>query len=628
MNAAQKLNKVEYQSKDLDYYKNIGLYKGQNDVQRKVSFAYLISGIGVVLLFLFGIVNISSQNTIAGSVECLLSAATLINILILRSFQKLDIAFNNIILIMIVLYLGILFTGGVERTGLIWFAVFPVIVFFLKGRKEGVQWNLLFIALLSLSAFLELAGYVDLSYSIIELRQIIVSIVVLGILVYGYQALNDNYAELIADNSNELIKAVTQLIHEIKERKSVEETLSKNINEQEDQNKILTETKRAMLNILEDLEYTKKSIEKEKATDEAMISSIGDGIIAIDKNRKIKIVNQSALDMLGFKREELIGKDFIETIKIESDKEELVNPEDRPSLQSLKTGQKNSVNVIWLKKDLTKLAVQQTSSPIIQNNVTTGVILVFRDITKEKEIDRAKTEFVSLASHQLKTPLSSINWYTELLLDQDAGKLNTAQQDYMKEISKSNSRMIDLVNALLNVSRIDLGTFAIDPSPTHLDSIMKETLEDLKINIQEKGHKVIEKYDKELPEISADPKLTRIIFDNLVTNAIKYTSKNGLITISMKVDKMNKFIRVCVEDNGYGIPKDQQGKIFEKLYRADNAKLMDADGTGLGLYIIKSIVDRSGCKIFFESEENKGTKFCIEFPLSGMSKQKGEKSLA
>jgi len=280
----------------------------------------------------------------------------------------------------------------------------------------------------------------------------------------------------------------------------------------------------------------------------------------------------------------------------------------------------------YTKRDGEKFPVSISVTPVIMNGKIVGAINVFRDITHEKEIDKAKTEFVSLASHQLRTPLSAINWYTEMLLAGDAGKISKDQKQYLEEVYKSNKRMVELVNSLLNVSRIDLGTFAIVPEPVNLAEVSKSILTELTPMVKTKKMKIEENYDKSIKKISVDQKLTRIIFQNLISNAVKYTPEGGKVSVS--IEKQDKNALIKVQDTGYGIPKKDQARIFEKLFRADNVREKETDGTGLGLYIVKSILEQSGGKISFESEENKGTTFYVTIPLSGMKAKEGTKDLS
>ena len=244
---------------------------------------------------------------------------------------------------------------------------------------------------------------------------------------------------------------------------------------------------------------------------------------------------------------------------------------------------------------------------------------------KLKEIDRVKSEFVSLASHQLRTPPSAIKWFTEMLLGEKAGKMDERQKSYLMEIARNNKRMIELINQLLNVSRVELGVFAIELEPTDISEVAEETIKELAPQIAKKELNVVKEYDKNMPLVNTDPALLRITFQNLLSNAAKYVPEKGTIWLAIKKEAGNFLIRVA--DNGYGIPKNQQSKIFTKLFRADNAVEIDPDGTGLGLYIVQSVVKEMGGAIRFESEENKGSAFYVTLPLKGLKKREGVKGL-
>jgi PAS domain S-box-containing protein len=264
--------------------------------------------------------------------------------------------------------------------------------------------------------------------------------------------------------------------------------------------------------------------------------------------------------------------------------------------------------------------------PIREGSQNLFFVSLCQDITLRKEVDRAKTEFVSLASHQLRTPLSAIRWYSEMLLSKYVGELNEKQKQYVKEIYAGNLRMVDLVNALLNVSRIDLGTFAVEPEPVSLTEICDSVLMELTPQINEKGQ-TVERIFSAAPETYlADSKLIRIVFQNFLSNSVKYTQPGGHIAVEIAARENQLYIRVS--DNGYGIPKSQHGKMFEKLFRADNVRQKDTEGTGLGMYIVKAVVESSNGRIWFESEENQGTTFHVVMPLSGMIKKTGMKGLS
>jgi len=360
----------------------------------------------------------------------------------------------------------------------------------------------------------------------------------------------------------------------------------------------------------------------------AILSSMAEGLVAIDEKRKVILMNQAAGVLLRTAPPEAVGRDIREILIFSREGKELPY-EELPIERAI--AERNIISVSMLDnlfvraKNGNLFPVAIMIAPLLTRGETAGAIILFRDITKEREIDQAKTELVSLASHQLRTPLSAINWYAEMLIGQEVGALTDKQREYLMSLAEANHRMIDLVNALLNVSRIDLGTFAIDPTPVDFASIGKSVLSELEPQVLAKHLTVTVKHDPNLPAVSADPKLVRIIFQNLLSNAIKYTPPSGAVTLSITLTPPN--ILITVTDTGYGIPSAQQNKIFTKLFRADNIRNKEIEGTGLGLYIVKSIVDASGGKIEFDSLEGKGTTFRVLMPLAGMPKRVGAKGL-
>jgi len=167
----------------------------------------------------------------------------------------------------------------------------------------------------------------------------------------------------------------------------------------------------------------------------------------------------------------------------------------------------------------------------------------------------------------------------------------------------------------------------VEPEPTDIVVLVRSVLDEQKPQIDEKNIKVSPVFEKDIPLMQVDPKLMRMVVQNLLSNAVKYTPEKGQVNISLSLDGKNTVL-LKVSDTGYGIPKKQQEKIFTKLFRADNVREKDTEGTGLGLYIVKSIIEHSGGKVWFESEEDKGSIFYVSLPLGGMKKKTGTKSLS
>jgi len=289
------------------------------------------------------------------------------------------------------------------------------------------------------------------------------------------------------------------------------------------------------------------------------------------------------------------------------------------------------------KDEIAQLAVAVNE---LMSRLQTGVA---QDVSKSMELSQAKTDFVTIASHQLRTPLSIIKWYVDFLLNEDAGSINPEQKKYLAEVYLSNERLIELVNALLDVSRIDVGTFAIEPESCDMLLVSDNAIKKYSSEINNKDIKFEKKYDK-LPPINLDPRLIGIVFENIISNAIKYTPRGG--TVQLVIKKTSKDVLIKISDSGYGIPREQQPNIFTKLFRADNVKKIESVGTGLGLYIVKAVIEKSGGKIWFQSpslelllsegqkdsdipldKRNRGTTFFITIPLKGMKKKIGTKKL-
>ena len=359
-------------------------------------------------------------------------------------------------------------------------------------------------------------------------------------------------------------------------------------------------------------------------------SQTSNHVILTNKDGRVLYANRAAEELTGYTFKEMRGQ----TPRLWGG---LMSPEEYERIWTEKShGRKVMHTIINRRRNGSLYVALGRITPIMKDGVVIAYVATEEDVTSFVNLDKTKSEFVSLASHQLRTPLSAVNWYAEMLLSGDAGKLTVKQKKFIDEIYEGNQRMVDLVNALLNVSRIDLGTFIIDPEPTDLSVLLQDVVKEQQPAIDQKRLALTVSSDS-IPKADVDPKLLRMVFQNLLSNAVKYTPERGSIDLGLTVKRSGeslggKSVRedsLCfsVKDSGYGIPADQQRLVFTKLFRADNVREKDTTGTGLGLYIVNSIADHAGGAVWFESRENKGTTFWFTLPLAGMKKRGGTRQL-
>jgi len=241
------------------------------------------------------------------------------------------------------------------------------------------------------------------------------------------------------------------------------------------------------------------------------------------------------------------------------------------------------------------------------------------DLTKQNErfeqLNKDKSEFVSTVSHQLRTPLSAIKWTLDTLLkSSDVGPLTTEQRALLMKAYEYNERIINLIKDMLGIDRIESGALGFSFLEIDIVDLVNNIADEVGNESKRRNVGIVIKKDQNLPKISVDPQKMRAVFQNLIENSLKYTKSGGTITVEFhSTDGAN--MSIVVADNGIGIPKEQQVNIFNRFFRADNAKALDPEGSGLGLFIVKTIIQRHGGDMTFESEEGKGTTFHITLPL-------------
>ncbi len=230
---------------------------------------------------------------------------------------------------------------------------------------------------------------------------------------------------------------------------------------------------------------------------------------------------------------------------------------------------------------------------------------------KLRHLDEAKDEFVSMASHQLRTPLTTIKGYLSMLLEGDAGEITKLQQKFVSEAFTSTQRMVYLISDLLNVSRISTGKFVLNETTVDFAKIVEGEIAQMRRTAKTKNIKLEYKKPNNLPQLTLDKTKVSQVVMNFIDNALFYTPKNGKITVELS--ETNNYIELTVTDNGIGVPKFEQHQLFTKFFRAENAREARPDGTGLGLYMAKKVIIAQGGSIILESEEGKGSTFGFRF---------------
>ena len=376
--------------------------------------------------------------------------------------------------------------------------------------------------------------------------------------------------------------------------------------------KELEESRVALMNMLGNVKEARKKAEEERDKTNTIITNFADGLLVFDLENKLALINPRAEVFFKIKSREVIGKSVLELDSFPNLKP-LIILLGKPSL---KTGvareiKEMSKKELLLEKDL---ILEVSTISIMVGEERTGTLVVLHDVTREKIVEKLKTEFVSLSAHQLRTPLSAIKWTLQMLLDEDLGEITKEQREFIEKIYESNEKMIRLINDLLDVTRIEEGRYLYKPVLTDPEAVVQSVIDSFKDHIRQKGiNLVFKKTDKVLPKVKMDVEKVKLAIQNILNNAIVYTHPGGQVTISLKGDK-NK-VEFRISDTGIGIPKDQQKRVFTKFFRGANAVKIETGGTGLGLYITKNIIEAHDGKIWFESEENVGTTFHFSLPL-------------
>ncbi|MBI5044165.1 MAG: PAS domain-containing protein [Nitrospirae bacterium] len=351
-------------------------------------------------------------------------------------------------------------------------------------------------------------------------------------------------------------------------------------------------------NSKEELETTLEMVLEEKLKIETIIHGIADGVMVTDKDHKIITINPAAKRMFGnslpFDQKELIA-----------------------ILEQLSKGGRKAyfreINILNAAGEDTIL--KMTSSAIFhRNREPVGIVSVFHDITQLKMLDKMKSDFVSNVSHELRTPLSSIKGSVDNMLDGITGEVNEKQQQYLLRIRNNTDRLIRLINELLDLSRIESGRIRLKLSPVLLMDVVRDAAESLIPVAKEKEIEFIIPNEGVAYTVMVDKDKLSQILTNLLDNAIKFSKPNGKVEIHIEKYDAD-FIKVSVADNGEGIPEKDRERIFDRFYQVNSNSTVKAKGTGLGLPIVRSLVEIHGGRIWVNSKPGEGSKFSFTLPL-------------
>ena len=343
--------------------------------------------------------------------------------------------------------------------------------------------------------------------------------------------------------------------------------------------------------------YQRVALEKERSF--AILANIADGIVAVDREGLVVLWNQAAEKITGVAAEDALGHPPDDVLQ-----GSLESASDTPAGDRLVSISRNREEV-WL--SLTEAVMRDPAGQVA------GRIFAFRDISADRLVEQMKSDFVSSVSHGLRTPLTSIYGFAETLLRQDVLFGEAERQTFLGYIASESQRLTAIVDALLNVARLDTGDLQVNLAPTDVRDVVGEVIQSAQDGTN--GHRFVLDLPTEPLPATADRDKLRQVFSILLDNAIKYSPEGGTVTVG--VERKRDTVEVSVADQGLGIPQADQEQIFRKFYRGSDAEArLGPGGTGLGLFIARGLVTAMGGRIWVESREGEGSTFAFELPAA------------
>ncbi|RCW50596.1 ATP-binding protein [Halanaerobium sp. ST460_2HS_T2] len=406
-----------------------------------------------------------------------------------------------------------------------------------------------------------------------------------------------------------------QILRPIKElEKGIKEVAARNFQRKvevasEDEIGVLADEFNEMISKLK--EYEKLNVKKllmEKEKSEAVVNNLSSPLIVTDKDHKIVLINETAKELFSL-REDVLGTHFLEVIKAEEIFEYIKNPE-----------AKEEKTFLLKKNDKKRHYRISTKQVIDEDEEYQFTVTLLEDITRLKEIDNMKSDFVSTVSHEFRTPLTSMNMGLNMVINEDTGELNEEQKELLEAAYEDVERLTELVNDLLDLSKIESGKIEMEFDKVDVNDIIEKTLNPFHKQAEEKEIELKFKQSEDNVFAYADPSKISWVISNLIGNALRYADE-GKIEVDAEIK--GRRVLVSVADNGPGIPKEYQSKIFEKFVRAGSDK-EEKSGTGLGLAIAKEIITAHNGRIWVDSEEGEGSTFSFYIPRYGYQEENNE----
>lgn len=431
-------------------------------------------------------------------------------------------------------------------------------------------------------------------------------------------------ARIVYEEDAVLRRVQTNVKERLHETKIFEQSLAL-------QNKVreLHDGEIATLNILEDTAKIEEQVQEQRDQLQLVINSMGEGLIFMEQGHLITLINTRAEDILGLVRGETRGKCLHDIITVWKGAAPLADKEEFMKEEFVRgsTFTATLADTIYFQSAAReKFPVAFVFTPFIEHAKKLAVI-VFRNITEEKNLDEARASFVSIASHQLRTPLTAIQWSLELLMGKEAGTLTDMQRQFATDAYDGTGKLVETINLLLSLARVESGSVQMDPTPLAVADLMRTiTTELAPLAAQKELILTVHEPASPIPPIMLDAPMLREVVLNIISNAIRYSDPHGTIEVAYETGE--SAVTVSVKDSGIGIPASQHSRIFEKFFRADNAVHKTAEGTGLGLNLVKTLVALWHGTIWFTSEEGKGTTFYFTIPYESMKEKRAGKPIA